>query len=969
MKTKLIIISILFCIAANSIHAQWYSQGSDAGSTRWSQIETDAFKVIYPRGLDSLAKVYATRLEANRPKVGWSIGGNPGDSYRSKTPVILHTQYTVNNGLVTWAPRRMELFTVPDAYHPISMSTPTHLALHESRHVAQMENYHNYPFRWLNVLFGDMAVGALSAVYGGQAFFEGDAVTAETALTASGRGRSAEFLEYLRASFDEGQYRNYWQWRWGSLSRFTPDYYRIGYVSIAGMRAYLDAPDFTSHFYRRLSDHHGFAFYNLQKTALETTGKPFKEGMDEILHKLGDEWKADADARGPFYESEQLTQSRRHFTEYSQLAELGNVIYAVRSGIDQPASLVCISPDGTETRLCAFSGTASRLKAGDGRIYWSEFRGDARWELRSFSDIYYLDRYGQVQRLTKREKYFNPVPAGSAVAVVEYPERGGSNIVFLDTEDGHRIKSIAAPDGFQFVEIAWDGSELFASALSDEGFGLFRVSDFSCILVPQHSQINNLDARNGRILFTADLGGVTEMYSVNISTGEAVRWTNTRNGAKDFIFLDGGKSLAYTVLTADGRNIHKTALSNLKPVAVDFSRQHEYPMAVKLSAQENAPEASEDVKVSEPRNYSKLGHLIKFHSWAPVFVNADAIKTASFEDITTNAGLGATAFFQNDLGSAWGSIGYHADVKDGVWNHSGHAKFTYSGWLPVLEASVDFNDRKRTESIWARDKDGKDAIRRYSTETPFLTYSAKAYIPLKFNSNGVLRGFTPQVRFSGSNDIFLGKPMMTLSASLRGYTMLPTAPSGIYPRWGIGAEIGYNIRPTQIDNYCQTAYGMVYAYIPGFARTHGIRLSGLYARILGEGMYVDAVSSMSPRGFDPSALSLIAGHRQQAKFTADYAMPFGSVDWAGLCPWFYLRNFELVFHFDYSVFSSPKHSGDLYSAGADFKLHLSNFLWIPFDTHVGVSYNYNGGSSFEELTEKMSGTGRNAVSLIFGIDM
>lgn len=969
MRAKLIITSVLFCLAANAIHAQWYSQGSDAGNLRWSQIETDAFRVIYPRGLDSLARVYATGLEANRAKVGWSIGNNPGDGYKSKTPVVLHTQYSDFNGLVAWAPRRMELFTVPDAYRPLAISNSTQLVLHESRHVAQMENYHAYPFRWLNVLFGDMAVGALSAVYGGQALFEGDAVVAETALTGSGRGRSAEFLEYMRASFDEGQYRNYWQWRWGSLNRFTPDYYKIGYVSTAGMRTYLDAPDFTSHFYNRLSDHHGFAFYNLQKTAKETTGKSFKAGMDEILHRLGDEWKADADARGPFCESEQLTRSRRRFTEYTQLAEVDNVIYAVRSGIDQAASLVSISPDGTENRLCAFSSAASRLRAGDGRIYWSEFRGDARWELKSFSDIYYLDRLGKVQRLTRKEKYYNPIQAGSDVAAVEYPDRGGCNIVLLDAEDGHRIKSIPTPSGFQIVELAWDDGELYASAISDEGAGLYRVSGFSTILDPRHVQINSLHARRGSILFTADLNGVTEMYSVNVSTKETVRWTNTRNGAKDFIFLDGGKSLAYTVLTADGRNIHKTALSNLKPVAVDFSEHHEYPMADRLSAQEKAPAAAGDVEVSEPRNYSKLGHLIKFHSWAPVFVNADAIKTASFEDITTNAGLGATAFFQNDLGTAWGSLGYHAAASDGVWKHSGHAKFSYSGWLPVLEASVDFNDRNRTESIWAKDKDGKDEIRRITTDTPFLTWSAKAYIPLRFNSNGVLRGFTPQVRFSGSNDIFLGKSVTTLSASLRGYTMLPVAPSNIYPRWGIGAEVGYNLRPTQVGNYCQTAYGMIYGYVPGFARTHGIRLSGLYARVLGDEKFVDAISSMSPRGYGSSALGFIAGHQRQAKFTADYAMPFGSVDWAGLCPWFYLRNFELVFHFDYTMFESPKHSGNLYSAGADFKLHLSNFLWIPFDTHVGVSYNYNGGGSFDELSEKMNGISRNSVSLIFGIDL
>ena len=103
-------------------------------------------------------------------------------------------------------------------------------------------------FRAADKILGQIWAGAAAALYPSLPFFEGDAVTAETALTLNGRGRSSDFLEYMRVSFAEGQYRNYWQWRYSSLNKFTPDHYRIGYMLTAGMRTAFDAPDFTKRY-------------------------------------------------------------------------------------------------------------------------------------------------------------------------------------------------------------------------------------------------------------------------------------------------------------------------------------------------------------------------------------------------------------------------------------------------------------------------------------------------------------------------------------------------------------------------------------------------------------------------------------------------------------------------------------------------------------------------------------------------
>ena len=95
----------------------------------------------------------------------------------------------------------------------------------------------------------------MASLYGNQAFFEGDAVVAETALTQSGRARTADFLEYYRFALEQGDYRDYYKWYYGSIKNYTPTYYTSGYMFVAGMRTLYDDPLFTQRFYSNIFRH------------------------------------------------------------------------------------------------------------------------------------------------------------------------------------------------------------------------------------------------------------------------------------------------------------------------------------------------------------------------------------------------------------------------------------------------------------------------------------------------------------------------------------------------------------------------------------------------------------------------------------------------------------------------------------------------------------------------------------------
>ena len=62
-KGSLLVLMLALLGAAAPASAQFYTMGEDPGGLRWSYVETPTYRVIYPRGLDSLGHAYAAALE------------------------------------------------------------------------------------------------------------------------------------------------------------------------------------------------------------------------------------------------------------------------------------------------------------------------------------------------------------------------------------------------------------------------------------------------------------------------------------------------------------------------------------------------------------------------------------------------------------------------------------------------------------------------------------------------------------------------------------------------------------------------------------------------------------------------------------------------------------------------------------------------------------------------------------------
>ena len=927
-----------------ALRAQFVNYGSDARSLRWRQLETPAYRVIFPEGTDSLARVYARELERVRIPVSGTCGFVPNQNWKKPMDVILHTQTAYANGFVTWTPHRTELLTVPSAYAPMGTPSVEHLVLHESRHIAQMQ-YVNHrwmkPFYWLS---GELFAGGAAALYCGPAFFEGDAVVAETALSRSGRGRTADFLEYWRVSADEGQQRNWWQWRWGSQLRYTPDHYTLGYVTMGGIRVRYHAPDFTKRYYERLGSKF-FPFFNFPKTLKEVSGKRFRESFEDITAMLDSTWRVEREARAPFMETEALRAPERHYTSYTGTVAGDGCLYTVKAGMADIRHLVRILPDGREKKLSSFASRTSKLSydASARRLWWSEDDPDLRWEMKGSSVIRFMNADGRTGQLLSGLRTYNPAPSpdGTLLSVTLYPEEGGSAaLVFALTPEGTQYR-IDAPDSLQIVETVWTSDGLFASAISPAGFGIYSLPEFSAVLPPSPVKIKQLQPDGARILFCADASGVNELYALDPGNGRTLRLSSTRNGASEFCFL--GDTLYCSIPSTRGRLVHKVT-QGVPAQEADFSLPHRYAMADALSAGEPIPLADTLALPlpAESKPYRRFPHLFRLHSWLPLYVDPDAVSSLSFESIATSAGLGATAFFQNSFGTFTAMAGYHANPVNGRWWHSGHLKLTYSGLYPVFEFRADFGDRHANGYGFETDEEGNRSLSRHSRGLPLVSASLSTYVPLRRSAFGFSYGAIPQLNFGIVNDTFEGQAMSKLSASFRAYVMSGTPVCCIYPRWGAGLNAGYAFRPLLTQYFRAGTYIQLYGYVPGVMPTHGIRLAVLTEVMTGQGDYAEAYANTAPRGL-PGINSTMAGFARQGKVSLDYAFPFAPMDWA-LGPVAYLKNLECYLQADFSWYQGKSLSGNLGSLGGTLNLKLGNLVWLPYDTHIGICAYWNYGS-------------------------
>ena len=1014
------IVSLFFLFFGNSLYGQYVINGGIPARNGWMQIKGDTYRVVYPHGADSLAKRYLWLLEENNKAVMQGLGGIKP----VKLPVILYNGTANSNGMVVWTPKRMELYTLPMRYsYPIRWEEQ--LAVHESRHVGQMTHFTKGIYKLGSVLLGEQASPIGVGLYGPRWLLEGDAVIAETELTNSGRGRNAEFMEYLRAAFLEGDTRNWDRWRRGSYKKYSPGIYPVGYLvnSTARYRTgnYEYAGDVLENSVKRFYD------FNLYTKVAGTSPKNvFRDGQ-QMMTGI---WKEELARRGAITEPHQILEKRgKGYVEYRSPVVIGkdSLLY-IKYSFNKGTQLVLVN-GGKEQVLRPMASSVAEIRHSGGKLYFTENILSSRWSNEVYGRLYSLDlgrllgapgkpdssqedlkesRNG-VMALSGREYYKSPDVKGDTLLVEEYFPQGGSAVVLMDAGNGKVLERIPAPFGGEITEAVFVGDNIYALAITDLGLGLFKWNgsgEWERVIAEQAAGIENL---RGAVLesgeevlhFVSDIDGVRNVYMLDLAAGELGRLTNSLYGASE-AYLSGGE-LYYSSLETGGKFPVKVAVgeaqgcgSEYDPVFADGELwgMYRYRVAEELSRQartalrEKGLLASDQVigerngtsivgygesekvfgESVEARKYSKVGHLFRVHSWAPVYYNVDRLMEFDYDNLYHAVSAGATVYSQNTLGTAISMLGY--SYHDGL--HGGHLKFKYSGLFPVLQVSADVNGDEKYNTSIVRDGEGVKSVRSLASG-PLVELGGLAYIPLTFNSHGWQRGLTPQIRWDFNNNGYYdsGKKgfiyMNSVTSGLQFYVMRDRAYSGIFPRWGFGGVAKMRHAVDGGENFGSAASLYMYGYFPGFLATHGIKVAAGAQRqyVDGKNYYLGNMVSM-PRGYKESIYG-----EQYYLGTLEYAFPvyLGDISIWRLA---YLKRMQVIPFADYAISrkrvnapAAPSgiemRNTSLYSCGADMLVDLAPFI-LGFECSVGVRYSYNGNNGAHP------GAG-NAFQMLFSVSL
>ena len=959
----LLTVFLMFSIAEES-WGQFVSSGGVSARTKWMQVQGETYKVVYPYGMDSLAKRYLWLLEENKSAVMAGLGGiRP-----AKVPVVLYNRTVRSNGSVVWAPKRMELFTIPAA-NSYAQRWDEQLVLHESRHVGQMTHFTKGIFKLGSILIGEQAPSLGVAIYPTRWMLEGDAVVAETELSNAGRGRSAEFMEYYRASFLEGQERSWSKWKLGSYKYYTPSFYTLGYLTNSTIRYSSGNYYYAGEIFDSLVKH----FYNpfvRDVSYIPLVGdvprRFFRKGRDMMTSY----WREELDRRGKFTQPQQLLADKgKDYREYLSPVVAGkdSVLY-LRYSYDSPSALVLLR-GGEEKFMRSFASNVRKMRGHGDKVYFVEQVHNPRWSNEVYGNLYSYNWKSREMRKLYGGKFLGAIQLdekGERIAAVEYNPNGGTSMVLMDADTGEVIQSISAPDNGEITGSAWIGEDLYASITTGKGLGIYVFCNgvWHSVLREQSASVEELQSEGGVLYFLSDMDGVRNVYSYNPQGGKLERITNSLYGASEpYVY---GRELYYSSLEPAGRYPVKMGLDSIAESGSHFTPwvedgvlkgQYRYFVADTLTAQAKRALAHNGILASDyeieqrggtsfvrhkrseagfasgiqPRKYNKMAHLFRFHSWAPIYYDVERIMETDYDNLQEVVSLGATAYSQNTLGTAVTMLGY--SYRDGL--SAGHFKMKYTGWYPSLQFSADVNNDYRYGVRVHRDGDKlATSVERFSS--PLVELRAMAYLPLDFSSHGWNRAIVPQVEWSFNNNGYYDNVKEgyiysnILTSSFQFYTMREMAHSGIFPRLGIGGVVRWRTAIDGGENFGNSQSFHLYGYLPGAASAHGLKLSfsAQKQNVRGKNYFMSNMVNM-PRGCND-----VYGEKYLSG-TIDYAMPVYLGD-KNVIRLVYLKRLQLIPFADFAVVDSR----NIHSYGAAVMVDFAPFT-IGVDLSLGVRYSFN----------------------------
>ena len=733
---------LTFCIIILSINisAQYFSTGSDPSRLKWRQIKTPYVRLIFEENFEKEALRLAYMFDSVAPLVAGTMKHQP-----RRIDVLLHNQMSYSNGMVSWAPKRAEFFTMP---HQNITSTDwlKELAIHEYRHVVQVDKLNKGITKAASYLLGQQAVGITFGFNLPMWFVEGDAVMTETSLTQSGRGRSHTFNQELKAQLVERDKFSFDKAYMGSYKDNVPNYYKMGFPLVAMARQQYGAE-----LWENVVEKTGRrnVLSRMDTPLKRATGLNSRKMYDAQFSKLREIWTDEVNSHATTLFSE-IIEPKEDYAIYKYPKVINDsILICELTGNGIRSQIVEINILSRKTKTLIYTGLREEepISANENIIVWSELEYDIRWENESFSVIRTYDyATGKTARLGKHTRFSAPAihPQMPVVAAVEATTDYKFFVTILDAVSGKVIKRIPTPDNQFVLTPSWNqaGGNLVAVLLNDNGKALYSLDtehETWRMIIPHSFDEKCHPIQSGNDIWYAAKGSISqEIYYHDLITGNTSIVTSSRFGAAFPAVMPKSKQIFYSHYIDKGYYPVKFMESEVKPDLMGINESFIDRLSRDMSNQEAQDATSIAIPEREYKSekYSKL-NIINPHSWAPVFVDINNEKLYF---------PGVSLMSQNILGTSILNAGYNHN--EDFRNEKFYLDYSYLGLYPVFRLNFTYGDEALNEDTNIMTDKVDTFTMHVHKKLHHFRIKPSIEIPFDLSSGNYQRRLTPEVRLN-----------------------------------------------------------------------------------------------------------------------------------------------------------------------------------------------------------------------------
>ncbi|GAB3958003.1 hypothetical protein GCM10028805_51770 [Spirosoma harenae] len=911
-------------------------------SLHWFRINTPHFRVLYPAGFDSTAQHTAQRLESLYEPASASLGKKP-----RPISVLLQNQTTNSNGFVTLFPRRSEFFAVPPQ-DPGLLGTYNWLdllAVHEYRHVVQNDKALQGYGRVLYTLLGNTGLFLPLATVPDW-FAEGDAVSNETLLSNSGRGRIPNFDLGMRANLLAGNQFDYPKAVCGSFRDNVPNHYVLGYF----MTTYLKrsyGPDVWSRVlnrnYRRWPFPFAFSASIKEETKLRTEDV-YRKTMDDVTETWKKQQERLSITPATFFQVsvEKQKTTKPVFTNYQHPQFLtDSTILCVKSGLGATPRLVILTKNRREKpiHVQGFTNDPGILSATPTKACWIEFGYDPRWGQRVFSNIRLLDlQTGKLTRLTHRARYTAVAisPDNQKLIVVENTDRYKTHLVVLDAQTGKPLKTLPNPSNGFYQHPRWQDNKTIVTVTLKDGLKTIQTIDtenntIADLLPPTNENISHPQPWNSYILYNSPRSGIDNLYAVDKQSKQVFQVTSRPLAAYHGVVSPSGTQLAFEDFSAIGYRIASMTLNpnDWKPITEPARTQ---PVNYFGQLARTEPGAAEGRRILAdslpttptytPSRFRRLAHALNIYSWGPVFSSTGQALSigVSSQDLLSTTQLSA-------------GYTYNQSERTGGW----YALFSYQGLYPIIDVS--FQRGGRSTSLYIDKVAPADSLRTDQWEYNQLTagfrlplqltnskYSQAINLSAYYNYLQVM-GYDLPYRYV--NEVGGSGSLNALSFGASYSHLLRQSKRDLAPRWGQTLAVNYRLTPFGGKLSGEQLGIQANLFFPGLAQHHSLRLRGGY-QLQDQGNYQFGAAVFYPRGVS------YVGDDEIKSGSVEYRLPIADTHWS-LGRWLYVQRIKAGGFYDQADGKSTVEIRDAFGRPRGYEIIRHSYQTTGLD----VSFIFN----------------------------